>query len=69
MNNEINPITQRCKTISKDHHFEPMWKLGYYITQDGRRVAQDQTVYLNGKKVFECQTCGLVDDLYEGKYK
>lgn len=66
---EINPITQRCITISKEHSFEPMLKPSHwsdYTTGEihGNLIA----VHIKGKNAYKCVACGMVDDLYEGRY-
>jgi len=67
MNNEINPIIQRCRTISKNHHWEQVYKTSFYYNGD-IALPQKQIVYVNGKRLKKCLACDLVDDLYEGQY-
>lgn len=44
-----------CETISKEHLYDVLMQRGV-------------AVYKDDKKVFRCQACSFVDDLYEGKY-
>src|SRR5438132_839882 len=50
---EVNPITQRCKTISGEHLFQPMWK---ELPAGNLKISVEK----NNQQVYECQICGLV---------
>lgn len=67
---EINPIIQRCVTVTQDHHFVQMfnnvqdWENGE-VTYVKMPLISGRT----GGKLYMCQACKLVDDIYEGRFK
>lgn len=67
-NKALKRKIQRCVSISTNHEFEHLTKPGFYFDLGGKKIEQDQWVYVGGKNIFKCLYCGLIDDMFEGKY-
>lgn len=69
---EINPLTKRCVTISKEHEWRDIKEeLDYYEDNGDTHVTKRKLVRnrVNGLICVKCIFCGLVDDVYGGRYR